>query len=374
MANSQRNIFILEDDIGMQERLSDFCNLVHRKIYGISGNIITATDLEEAFGKLKDLKTLHFASVDLNLQSDIANAEEPKGFEFLEKLQEEGHKTASIVVSAEKNVHFSGKSMRYGVLVFQDKSSESFRADYLVAVEAIFYYSEAIELADNNNYEDALIKWEKANEASNKLSKNLRDLWQYPRDIQDEYKMYLTSFSERATNELRLLFSKDAWTLIYVRIEHLTTFTKVQGNVLKREFAKATRLSLQKILENHGFSNSFIGQISEDIIIIIINSLQDREAMTRLTDAAKRKFEKDKKMHYNIRSLMTDQGQDAKQVRYIEDGEEKYGQLATLTFGVINGKRNRFYDPVHKEFIQGDIQLLDEVAISALDQGYLGET
>ncbi|MCA9983512.1 MAG: response regulator [Anaerolineales bacterium] len=96
--------------------------------------------------------------------------------------------------------------------------------------------------------------------------------------------------------ELRNLPSRSDWALIEVGIENMAPFNDVYGFVAANEVLRFTALLLNKVVDDHGTINDFIGHTGSEIFIIIT----DNEHAEPLTKQLQERFAEESQAHYNF--------------------------------------------------------------------------
>jgi ActR/RegA family two-component response regulator len=373
-----KTMLIVEDRPQWQNTIAYLCRQVHKKLYDNPGKVVVVSSIGEATNELEK-RTVHFASVDLNLEGDTRGTKDPSGLKVLEKIEKMGLDTVSIVVSGEYDPEFAAVSKKYKALTFQKKSKADFPPTYLAAVEAALLYVEAKELLDAGKYGESLKKWKQAQEVVKPIERSGAKDWTFPIDIEEKYKsQFRHPITTLPTTLLiedeirRLIFQDNDWILFYIQIEHLDAFSESQGQPQTDVLLRTTKDLLQKVFAVQSIKVSFFGQKIKDNIFVVsseVSNLEDKK-IKDLIENLKKEFDEESLPFYDYVTR-----EERREMLYKDkQGNRQTSPLASLKVGFVKDRGNEFVrgyvndagDVIYGKVEQGDVQLIDEAAEKAL--------
>jgi GGDEF domain-containing protein/ActR/RegA family two-component response regulator len=371
MSELVRTILIVEDQERWQNRIKRYCQSVHKELYGTDAEIIAVSNRTDAIAELKSHPVIHFASIDLNLAEDIPSERQPGGLQLLKEMRSHSPKTVSIVVSGEFNMKFPAISKKYGVLTFQQKNDE-FYDTYMTALKAALLYVDARELFDQEDYRNALDKWQQAKAVVKPIEETVAEDWSFPTDIEREienlererYRASVThSVTGLPTSKLiekelaKLLSQTDEWLLFYIEIKNLDAFTQSQGRSQADALLEVTKDIIKNAFIGQNWPVNFFGQTSDDIFVVTSNDLsRSKHALDELVKDIKDNFDTFSLLHYD--RCTRERGK----ITYTDvNGVQKEVPLASLIIGIVQEQRNKS----ERFGSYSDIRQLDKVARDA---------
>jgi PleD family two-component response regulator len=135
--------------------------------------------------------------------------------------------------------------------------------------------------------------------------------------------------------QLRSLMRREAWTILYVGINHIAGFNEAYGFVAGDDVFRFAAMVLSDGVEQQGTTNDFIGHVGSDDFIVIT----DAQHAPAVRDYISKRFENEVGTFYSFRDrergyILLDKG---------ADGERRI-PLMTLAIGVVDTDTAQFAD------------------------------
>ncbi len=135
--------------------------------------------------------------------------------------------------------------------------------------------------------------------------------------------------------QLRLLMRKKNWALLYIGLPGIEAFNDVYGFVAGDEVLRFAALIMSETVDKLGTAEDFIGHVSGDDFIIIVQG----DRAKPIADALVKRFNDEVGAHYDFK---------ARQQGYItfkdKDGREQRAPLMTMATGIISPDVQQFTD------------------------------
>lgn len=146
---------------------------------------------------------------------------------------------------------------------------------------------------------------------------------------------------------LQLMRTGEDWTLVLVGIDHMRPFVDTYGFVAGDEVRRFTAMLVNRVIDDKGTMNDFVGNASDDSFVIITLT-KDVHA---LIETLRQRFKEEIRTHYNF--MDAEQGG----VR-LSDGT--LAPLMSLSVGTVSSDSQSFSDIREITELAAELRILDQ--------------